>query len=45
MDSKEEEKEMMEDNSQIQTIENKIFTIRGQQVMLERTMGLGRGNL
>lgn len=29
---------MMEDNNQIQIIESKIFTIRGQQVMLDRDL-------
>jgi hypothetical protein len=28
----------MENNNQIQIIENKIFTIRGQQVMLDRDL-------
>ena len=38
MDVQKKEKEMMEDNNQIQIIENKIFTIRGQQVMLDRDL-------
>ena len=29
----------MENNNQIQIIESKIFTIRGQQVMLDRRLG------
>ena len=28
----------MENNNQIQIIENKIFTVRGQQVMLDRDL-------
>ena len=32
----------MENNNQIQIIESKIFTIRGQQVMLDRDLAIIR---